>query len=582
MKSALHVAIPLVAIATSMLPAQTTGAPCFEADFGVLLGNADDTVFPAITLNAPYPAFGTGYFQVEVSSNGFVWLGANGNQDSGCCSGTGVALGAGAARICALWTDLVTDGVDGSGVYHKSAAGRDVITWANAFESYDPSIRFTIQLQLVSTGEFTVWFHPSTTIAQPPHSGVCGASPGGVVAPASLDLSLAAPHDSGTQATIHEEWATGAFDLGARAFEFLQNGLGGWLLQERTTCPFLPGSWSTYGAGCPLQTGISGASFYELFDGTTLDLANLEFELLPFGNAGYTVQATSNSFWNGYSNLVPLQDDQVLDQTLPFAFPHPGGVCTIAGFCSNGFVWLDNFNNSAPAAPYVPGFLFDGPRIAALWTDLDLTVGGTAYFDTTATTAYFTWVDAPDFHNPTLRSTFQVQLFDDGRIKLCYQGVNIGAVRPALAGYGLGGATHDPGSLDLSASPPFTSGMGTLPITLDWIGVPPVVGKPFPMVAGNLRPTSVLGILVLGLTQYNPGISLDGIGMTNCFLYASLDVVLPVLVTPPTTAINILSIVPDASFVGQQWLTQLVVFDPGITFADLASSNGGAMSLGLY
>ena len=159
--------------------------------------------------------------------------------------------------------------------------------------------------------------------------------------------------------------------------------------------------------------------------------AGTEFELTPIGAVGYQVQATSSSFFTGYVNVVPLGDDQVIDQVLPFPFPNPGGVCTTAGFCSNGFVWMDNFNNGAPAAPFVPAFLSEGPRISALWTDLDLTAGGTAYFDATATAAYFTWFDAPDYYNPTLRSTFQIQLFSDGRIKLCYQGLNLGANRPA-------------------------------------------------------------------------------------------------------------------------------------------------------
>ncbi len=87
----------------------------------------------------------------------------------------------------------------------------------------------------------------------------------------------------------------------------------------------------------------------------------------------------------------------------------------------------------------MPAFLSDGPRIAALWTDLDLSAFGTAYFDATPTVVYFTWIDAADFSNPTLRSTFQIQLFADGRIKLCYQNLNVGATRPVLAGYGLGG-----------------------------------------------------------------------------------------------------------------------------------------------
>ncbi|HEX5051567.1 MAG TPA: hypothetical protein VFZ65_07345 [Planctomycetota bacterium] len=579
MHPALALATTTVATLVGSLRAQLP-APCYEPDLGVLLGSADDTVFPAVTLTAPFFAFGTLYQQVEVSSNGFVWLGANSNTDSGCCSGTGAALAAGPARICALWTDLVTDGVAGSGVYHNSLPGREVFTWANAFESYDPTIRFTVQLQLVGTG-FTVWFHPGTTIAQVPHTGVCGASPGGVADPGSTDFSASMPYNSNTLGTLYEEWAFGAFDLPQRTFEFVANGAGGWLLQDRPSCPFIAGSWIPYGAGCPPQSGISGASFYETFTGATLDLTNLEFELTPNGS-GYAVQSTTNAFFNGYANVVPMQDDQVVDQTLPFPFVNPGGICMTAGFCSNGFVWLDNFNNAAPASPYVPAFLSDGPRIAALWTDLDLTAFGTAYFDATPTTAYFTWVNAADFTNPSLRSTFQIQLLSDGRIRLCYQNLSVGANRPVLAGYGLGGATYDPGSIDFTASVPFESGTGVLPVTLDWSGVPPVLGRPFPLEAGSLRPTAILGVLAVGLTQFNPGLPLASAGMPGCFLHTSLDVTLTFAVTAPTTQINLITFPPDAAFVGAQLYVQAGIVDPGITPLGLLASNGGAMTLGFY
>lgn len=571
----------MVAVLAGMAAAQASSAPCYEPDFGTLLGSADDSVFPAITLGSPFIAYGTVYTQAEVSSNGFVWLGASGNTDSGCCSGTGAALAAGAPRVCALWTDLVTDGVDGSGVYHNPLPGRDVITWVRAFESYDPSIRFTVQIQLVATG-FTVWFHPATNVVQLPHTAVCGISPGGVADPGSIDFSASFPYDSGTQPTLYEEWATGTFDLSQRTFEFMPNGQNGWLLLDRPTCSFLAGAWQPYGAGCPAQTGISGASFYELYTGATLDLDNLEFELTPNGGPGYQVQAISGAFFTGYANAVPLQDDNVVDEPLPFPFVNAGGTCTTAGFCSNGFLWLDNFNNAAPAAPYVPAFLFDGPRIAGLWTDLDLTAGGAAYFDATATEAYFTWLNAPDFTNPNLRSTFQIQLFSDGRIRLCYQSVDIGLNRPALAGYGLGGATYDPGPVDLSASVPFASGTGVLPLTLDWTGVPPVLGADFPLMIGNLRPSALAALLALGATQINPGVSLASAGMPGCFLYSSLDVALTLAATSPVTQTNALHIPAAIGLLGLQFYTQAAVLDLGLTPLGLAASNGGAVTVGLY
>jgi hypothetical protein len=303
---------------------------------------------------------------------------------------------------------------------------------------------------------------------------------------------------------------------------------------------------------------------------------------VPAGASGYVVQPTSNAFFTGHANVVPLQDDQVLDQTLPFAFPHPGGTCTTAGFCSNGFVWLDNFNNAAPAAPFVPAFLFDGPRIAALWTDLDLTAGGAAYFDAQPTVAYFTWVDAPDFTSPNLRSTFQVQLFADGRIRLCYQGLAVGPSRPVLVGYGLGGATHDPGSIDLTASMPFQSGAGTLPVTLDHAGLPPVLGAPFPLVVDQLRPTAGVGFLVLGLTAFPLGVSLATQGMPNCFSYTSGEATLLFPVTAPLTNVNLVQIPGDAAFAGFPIHAQVAILDLGITPLGVASSNAGTMTVGFY
>jgi hypothetical protein len=569
----------LVLTVTGLARAQT---PCFEPSFGTLLGSDDDIVFPAITFATPFSAFSQVFLQAEVSSNGFVWLGANSNPDAGCCSGTGAALAAGAPRICAFWTNLVTDGVAGSGVYHASPPGREVITWANAYEAYDPTIRFTVQLQLAGTGEFTVWFHPSTSLVQAPNTAVCGVSPGTTTDPGSIDFSTAAPYSSNTQATLYEEWATGTFDLTQRAFEFAPNGVGGWLLQDRSTCPFVPASWVTYGPGCPPATGISGASFYEEFTGATLDLTGLEFELTPNGTSGYLVQQTSGSFFAGYTNAVPMQDDQVVDQILPFPFLNPGSVCTTAGFCSNGYVWLDNFNNGAAAAPFVPAFLFDGPRISAAWTDFDMTAGGMTYFDASATEAYFTWIDAPDFSNPALRSTFQIQLFADGRIKLCYGSMAIGANRPVLAGYGAGGALHDPGSIDLTASVPFVSGSGFLPVILQATGAQPVLGQAFPLEVLNLRPSALIGLLALGFTQFNPGLPLAGVGMPNCFLHTSLDATPAFVITGATTPINLLTIPGNLGLLGAQVHAQAAILDPGITPIDLAASNGGTMTFGMY
>jgi hypothetical protein len=129
-----------------------------------------------------------------------------------------------------------------------------------------------------------------------------------------------------------------------------------------------------------------------------------------------------------FGTNLGLGDDAVaLAQPLGFSFPVPGGTTTTTtiGVSSNGFVWLDNSFDSGCCDGNETKFLARGPRIAALWTDLDPGTSGAVWFNTFPATgtlparAVITWDQVPVFQLANAM-TFQLQLFADGSVLMFF------------------------------------------------------------------------------------------------------------------------------------------------------------------
>src|SRR5262249_114007 len=157
------------------------------------LGQGDDFVFPAVPLGFSFPYHGTNYTDIEVSTNGFVWLGALNNTNPRCCAGTGAQFVTDPASIAILWPDLISAFNDpNSGSYFHTFAGRAVITWFNwnEYGQVGTQPNFTLQMQLTSNGEVTYWYSADTAVTIAFHSAVVGITPGnGAVDPGSTDIS---------------------------------------------------------------------------------------------------------------------------------------------------------------------------------------------------------------------------------------------------------------------------------------------------------------------------------------------------------------------------------------------------------
>jgi hypothetical protein len=337
----------------------------------------------------------------------------------------------------------------------------------------------------------------------------------------------------------------------------------------------LQGTFTVVGTGCPPASGSQSAAFYQVFGGTP-NLANHSIELLP-SSVGYQVQTCSTGCWfTGFTASVAMGDDTTVQRTLPFTFPHPGGNTTTVGMCSNGFLWLDNVSTGASYTPTNAALMQEGARLAPMWADLDFTVGGTFYADTSATQAVFTWNQAPQYGAAGNRSTFQVQLFPSGRVVMAWQALSLSA--PAVIGYSPGAAT-DPGPTQILTALPFSTGNGVRPVGLAQSGANPIVGTTYNMlVTGEPAGTQAV-FLIAGV--YQIAVDLGWLGMTGCTQYVGMDAVRFFTPAPPTSTVN-MAIPNNAALVGVILGAQAAVFAPSVNPLGVAASNGGRIRVGTF
>jgi hypothetical protein len=576
MRTTLHVAA-LAAVLASALSAQgAVTSPCYHGTLGTALNLGDDQVAVNQALGFSFPGPAGPVTAISISSNGFVWLGNN--PDPSCCNGDGSKLVSQMARIAPMWMDLNPsaggnvwfDTFPASGSTPAGAA----ITWAGVPE-YPNQGAVTVQLQMFADGSFSTSWDSLTGVSG--HTALVGVSQGVNATPNSIDISQTAstPYDSGANPTVYEELSY-YFDLTATVFTWVPNGLGGYQVTQKLSCPFA--TTTRFGAGCPLPV-----IFYELFDQLNpIDLSNMAIEFTPNGQGGY-IGLQIPGFFTGYTNLQVFGDDDSHGPfALPFPFVYPGGVTTAIDISSNGFIWLQAGNGNSRCCfgdPY--GLTNDPASICGLWMDL-FPPGATApngiYFDTTPTEAHITWVNVPEFYN-TGSNTFQITLRANGSFRLSY-GAVANVNHDAVVGFSQGSGSTIPASIDLSVVPILTPNGGT-PLLLDaQPGSRPGLGTTFTMDVSQITPGSLIGLMVLGTISYPNGIDLTPIGMPNCSLYASLDALLSYPLTGPTTPFSF-PIPPTPGLAGLLIETQAATLTPGVNAMGLCASNGLELLLGI-
>lgn len=574
MRIQLFAAAIAAALASGLSAQGALTAPCYVTP-GTALGLGDDQVSQGNNLGFTFPGpGGASVTSLDISSNGFVWLGTDTN--SACCNGNEFDFLSSLPRIAAMWTDLYPPA--GGDVYFNTfpASGSQpasaAVTWLDVPEIGQPTPQ-TVQLQLFADGSFLITF--DGRVANVFHDALVGFTAGNGAAANAIDfasITPSTPLDTGTNPSAYEIHSM-SFDLTGKSYAFLPNGNGGYLIFQQAGCTFATAS--SYGVGCPKP-----ATAYELFPASsTFDLSNTAIDFFPTGGGGY-IAIPSSGFFTPTSASLTFGDDQVQGPfTLPFSFPFPGGSTNAIDIASNGFVWLStgNFNsrccNGDPAQ-----FIADPASIAVLWQDLYPPGGGTIHFDTVGTTeAHITWSSVPEFATPGSSNTAQLTLRSDGSWRLSY-GTCDNANHDLLVGITQGTSSTDPGSLDFSAGV-FTVGNGGTPLRLTAATLPQL-GSTLQLDVDQVTAGSFLGVLILGFGQVNPGVDLTFLGMPDCSLYATLDTQLPFPLAGPLTSLPI-AIPTTPSLAGFPFFSQAATFTPAANTFGFLSSNGVALTVGL-
>ncbi len=570
-------------LALSLVPsllAQTTPAPCFEPALGVNLGLGDDQVSQGNALGFSFPGPGnTVVTAIDISSNGFIWLGSNANSD--CCNGYVPGFLTDMPRIAPFWTDLYPP-ASTSGVWFNTfpatatTLARAVVTW-DQIPEIGMTTPFTVQLQLLADGSFT--FQYDTSVSNVNHDVLIGCTEGIAAVGSPVDFSTITsqnPYLSGTDPTIYELQSL-TFDMAGGSYEFLPNGAGGYIVIDRPSCVQIPARVQTFGRGCPKPAVV-----YEQFDfQNQIDLSNTAINFVGSPTGGY-VAIPGTGFFTPTSAPIATGDDVVTGPfTLPFTFAYPGGSTNQIDISSNGFLWLQTGNfDPRCCSGYSAGFVADAASIAALWQDLNPSQGGSVHFDVdpSNTEVHITWMNVPEYFN-TGTNTVQITLRSDSSFQLSY-GTVANVSHDCLVGFSQGGGAADPGSIDFSASLPFTLGSGGIPLALNaQVGSMPIYGTNFVMETTDFPANSVFGVMALGFGQFVPGVDLGSFGMPGCEQNITLDATLFFALTSNPAPFSF-AVPNNTAFGGVKINAQAVTLSPGANAAGALTSNGLQMTIG--
>ena len=339
-----------------------------------------------------------------------------------------------------------------------------------------------------------------------------------------------------------------------------------------------------YGNGCIHQPDVSS---YERFAyAAAFDLGNTSFSLVRAGG-GYLAIPGLAAFVPPSAGATPLaltdNSEATVTLSAPFAVGATGTTTQLT-VCSNGFISAGPGNGNG----YMPiaSMFLNGP--AACWSlgmhDFNPAAAGSGavLFEEVAGVAYVTWQDVYDNGGSSVAnaSTMQAQ-FDlaTGIVHYVYQSMS-SLGNGFLVGYSGGGPSADPGSMDISAALPSTyvaSVFAIEPLTHS-AGSRPVLGTTIALNTSNVPPGAVLGLTLLGTTEFTTGVDLTFLGMPSCRAYTSLDA--SVAFAPASGAgSQALPIPINPALAGVIVLSQGAAFAPGINTFGFVTSNGLRLTL---
>ena len=147
------------------------------------------------------------------------------------------------------------------------------------------------------------------------------------------------------------------------------------------------------------------------------DLANSGVRFEP-GNGGYAISNAGGEFRGTLGRAVTLGDDDSTSQTIAFPFQFYGRQFTSLFINSDGNLTFEERDNASTARS-LQRVASGAPRIAPFFADLDPSVGGRVFVDSTPDTMTITWCAVPGFGLEETVTT-QTVLFRSGAIEFRY------------------------------------------------------------------------------------------------------------------------------------------------------------------
>ncbi len=549
---------PISAIA---LLAAAASAQCFEPSFGVLAprtgfaaGFGDDALFDLQPLNFAFPMAGVAatYTHAHIQTNGVVFL-TNGAASGATTTGYSTAPATQLAnlrgvlgeppRIAPLWRDLDHLASNGGGVFfNNTLPGKFVVTYSNTVE-YGATAVFTVQTQLLATGEVHFFYNGTLVSTQ---ATIAGLSQGNAVAAIPSVNLTAIAGNSGTSKLLFQQFAANTIDLQNKFLHFAPNVLGGYD-ETATDC----GAFNqNYGRGC---YDISD-SFYQHFADAAAAAPALVGQSLVLTPAGAQYQTT----WGGGTYVAPTAgavnvfttatDDGEAVVTPSIAFPSPTGPQATLRVHSNGLVsWgaaAQTFPGTSSFTP-TPSACLNGANacIYAAWHDWNESEAGSGRIKREQavvgpnTILFLTWDNVESYSTPLAANpgTMQIQMnLTNGVVTVVWLAIDSnttsGFGSGTLVGYSAAGSSQDAGSLILVTDLPLMTQSANVPALALAASPAPVsngvLGTVVTYTTSNMpefAPASgiYIGMNVLSLGQVPLGVDLVAIGAGGCKAYVS-------------------------------------------------------------
>ncbi len=577
--------IPAVTLALAA-SAAVAQIPCSTTNLGTNLGLTDETMSTAQALGFTFAYNSVGYTDIQVGDNGYVSLGATGGAANWNVSAT-TMLNDPFASIRPFWIDL-EPGIPGSGnVWFRAvpAAGNDpayaVITWDNVLDYNTNSTPCSFQLMLIDGGQIRMTYGTNLGQVGATEPWLVGATPGNAAVANPVSFATLPLLTNGNP-TLHES-GTGPTAYAGRTFDWLPDSTGGFIVTENTNCA----TAVNYGVGC---VGTFN-SFYEHFLTTpSIDLSNSAFRLL-YAAGDYIVLPSTNAYMapSATATNLGLTDDSEVTVMLSAPLNYPGGTTTSLNVCSNGHI--STLSNSA-AFDYTPTpteFLNWANATWAVWRDMIPNAAGNVWFEEVGGVAYITWLNVIGYVGTTAGttpSTFQLQFeLTTGNVDFVFGSMDTVSIsgwnggEGWIVGFSPAGASNDPGSVDLTTAVPATltlHAVENLPLALSANNAP-IATTTISLDTANIPAGAPFGAVLLGFTQYNPGISLASIGMDGCFRYNEGATTLLFFPAGSTASVNFT--VPN--YPGFSIQAQSVVYAPAAGLTTLGALSSGGLELNI-